>query len=470
MAALTELSAVELVLQYRRRALSPVEVTRAVLQQVERLNPKINALCELAPVEAVRKAVQSEERWRRGEPCGELDGVPVSVKDMIATRGMPTRFGSKTLPPDHLVEVDAPSVVALRSAGAIIFGKTTTSEFGNKIVTDSPLTGISRNPWSLRKSCGGSSGGAGAALAAGMGPLALASDGGGSIRVPACWNGVFGLKPSYKRVPTADAENFGDLSNVGPMARTVRDAALMLSVAAQPWPGDWQVHPYEEHDYLANLDRGIAGLRVAYSPDLGMAKVDPGIAACVAAAVGKLSELGARVEQVDEVPPLRGYMDKRIHSLHWIARAEYTVRHTPAELRSSMDPDLLAVAKLGEDLPASVLVDAMMARLELTRGMHRFLSDYDLLVTPAFHRPPPDVPGLPSDMQTAPPLTSWCNQTLQPAASIPCGFTPDGLPAGLQIVAARYRDDLVLRACFAYEAARGPFPLAPIARQSIEEA
>lgn len=460
---LCALSATELLASYRRKTLSPVEVMQAVLDQVTALDTELNAFREVDTVAALDLAAESEDRWRRGQPCGPLDGVPVSIKDMIPTRGMATLFGSRSLPVDHLVDVDAPSVASLRSAGALIFGKTTTSEFGHKIVTDSPLTGITRNPWNLSKSCGGSSGGAGAALAAGMGPLALASDGGGSIRVPACWNGVFGLKPSFKRVPTIDAENFNELANIGPMTRTVEDAALMLNVISQHCSDDWQMAPSSWQDYRADLKRGITGLRVAFSPDLGLAKVEPEMAACAMNAAEVLETLGAHVDIVDVVPPLRGYMESRMHSIQWIARAAHQLQRTAPDLHRVLDPELVALAEMGENMPASTLVQALMARLELARGMHQFLRKYDLLVTPAFHRSPPDVPGLPTDMQTAPALTSWCNQTQQPAASVPCGFTSAGMPVGLQFVAARYRDALVLRACYAYEAARGPFPLAPIA-------
>ncbi|HLO95037.1 MAG TPA: amidase family protein, partial [Burkholderiaceae bacterium] len=226
---LLEMSASELLLAYRGTALSPVEVMRAVLDQVRDLHPRINAFRIVDEEGAMRDAASSEQRWLRGMPCGPLDGVPVSVKDMVATRGMSTLFGSCTVPEDFLADVDAPCVELLRRAGAVIFGKTTTTEFGNKVVSDSPLTGLTRNPWNLSLSAGGSSSGAGAALAARMGPLAVGTDGGGSIRVPAAWNGVCGLKPSFKRVPTMEPYNVGELSNVGPMARCVQDLALMLN-------------------------------------------------------------------------------------------------------------------------------------------------------------------------------------------------------------------------------------------------
>lgn len=461
--SILSLSAHQLLSAYRERSLSPVDVLQAVFRQVEALNPKINAFCEMDVEGALQSAKASEARWHKGSPCGALDGVPVSIKDMIPTLGMSTRFGSRTLPEGHLRHVDAPSVAMLRNAGALIFGKTTTSEFGNKIVTDSPLTGSTRNPWDLRMSAGGSSGGAGAAIAAGMGPLALATDGGGSVRVPACWNGVFGLKPSFKRIPTGDVENVFELASLGPMSRTVRDAALAMNVVARPWAGDWQVHSGGQTDFLENLDAGVRGLKIAYSVDLGIVDVEPEIAAAVEEASRAFASLGAEVLRLDDLPPLQGYMQSNMHSLQWFARCDSIIRRTDASLRPLMDPDLLQMAEVGAQLRAGQLVDASRARLELTRGMHALLSDFDLLISPTFHRGPPTVPGLPDDLQSAPPLTSWCNQTQQPAATIPCGMTAAGLPIGLQVVAARFRDDLVLQACQAYETVRGPFPLAALA-------
>lgn len=459
---LLEMSASELVLAYRGKALSPVELMRTVLEQVHSLDPQLNAFRVVDEEAALQDATASERRWLQGTPCGPLDGVPVSVKDMVATRGMSTLFGSCTLPPRHLAELDAPCVELLRRAGAVIFGKTTTTEFGNKIVSDSPLTGVTRNPWNPSLSAGGSSSGAGVALAARMGPLAVGTDGGGSIRVPAAWNGVCGLKPSFKRVPTMEPHNIGELSNVGPMARSVQDLALMLTAMARPWPADWQSFGGPVEDFCRGLNRGVEGLRVAFSATLGIIDVDPQITTAACNAARLLEQMGARVSWLEAVEPLQGYMKSEMHSILWMARSEQLVRHTPEPLRQLMDPEILELADCGRRLSAVRLMDALQARLELASAMHAFFARYDVLVCPSFHRLPPPNPGLPPDMRMAPPLTSWCNQTQQPAASVPCGLSREGLPIGLQVIGPRFHDGLVLRVCRGYEQARGAFPAPPM--------
>ncbi|ABM34360.1 Amidase [Paracidovorax citrulli AAC00-1] len=456
-----ELTAHGLTSAYRTLALSPVEAMRAVLDRVHEVDGDVNAFCALDEDGAMRSAAESEQRWLRGEPLGPLDGVPVSVKDMVATRGMATRFGSRTLPEDHLVEVDAPCIQELRRAGALIFGKTTTSEFGNKIVGDCPLTGITRNPWNLDRTAGGSSGGAGAALAARMGPLAVGSDGGGSIRVPSAWNGVCGLKPSFKRVPSMDTQNVGEVANIGPMARDVRDLATLLGAMARPWPRDWQASAPAE-DFLAGLEAGVEGLRIAFSTDLGIVGVAPETARAAERAAGLLETLGARVTRLGRLAPLDDYMRSGMHTVLWTARLEHLVRGTPAHLQDRFDPEILNLVTAGRGMLASELMDAMIARLKLASAMHAFFEDYDVLLCPTFHCPPPAVPGLPPELRTAPPLTSWCNHTQQPAASIPCGLSSDGLPIGLQVIGPRMHDALVLRVCRAYERARGEFPAPPL--------
>ena len=459
---LLEMSASELVLAYRGTALSPVEVMRAVLDQVQSQDGAINAFRVVDEKSALRDAALSGQRWLRGAPCGPLDGVPVSVKDMVPTRGMSTQFGSCTLPPDYLVDVDAPCVEFLRRSGALIFGKTTTTEFGNKIVSDSPLTGVTRNPWNLSLTAGGSSSGAGAALAARMGPLAVGTDGGGSIRVPAAWNGVCGLKPSFKRVPTVEAHNVGELSNVGPMARCVQDLAMMLNVMARPCLRDWQSPGAPVEDFCRGLNRGVEGLRVAFSATLGVIEVDPQIASAARNAVLLLEQLGARVSWLEAVGPLQDYMKSEMHSIMWMARCEHLVRHTPEHLRGQMDPEILALAECGQRMSAARLMDAMQARLTLASAMHAFFDQHDVLICPTFHCMPPATPGLPPDLRMAPPLTSWCNQTQQPAASVPCGLSREGLPIGLQVIGPRFQDGLVLRVCRAYEKVRGAFPAPPM--------
>ncbi len=277
-------SASELVAAYRAGRVSPLEATRAALDRIAAHDGRVNAYCLVDEDGALAAARESEARWARGEPRGLVDGVPTSIKDVLLSRGWPTLRGSKTIDADQAWDEDAPSVARMRAHGAVFLGKTTTPEIGWKGVTDSPLCGITRNPWNLERTPGGSSGGASAALAAGMGPLAFGSDAGGSIRIPACFAGVFGLKPSYGRVPAYPASPFASLAHVGPMARSVADAALMLTVIAEPDTRDWLALPYDARDYRDGLDDGVAGLRVAFSPTLGYVRVDPEIAEAVAAA------------------------------------------------------------------------------------------------------------------------------------------------------------------------------------------
>ncbi|WP_322065092.1 amidase family protein [Burkholderia ubonensis] len=460
----TEMNVGQLMACYRRRTFSPVEVMCAVLDRVARINSLVNAVCSLDEEGALAAARESERRWMHGEPCGLLDGVPVSVKDLVAVRGLPTRCGSLTSlsAPEA---ADAPAVARLRRAGALLFGKTTTSEFGNKIVTDSPLTGITRNPWDRRLSSGGSSGGSAVAVALGMGPLSLATDGGGSIRIPACWSGVVGMKPSFDRVPTGAAGSWTHLSTLGPIARTVSDAAMMLTVMTNDRDARHSVAPCP--DACIGLDGGVAGLRIAYCPAAAGVPVEPNIAASVRQAVGLLDELGAQVEETD-LTPLRGYVDSRMHSIQWAVFFAQRARQLHPSVWSKLDSDVRALAEAGAGVVTSTFVDALQARHTLTVAMHAFFEEVDLLVMPTFHCGPPLAPGLPEHLRTAPPLTSWCNQTGLPAVSVPCGL-PGGLPTGLQIIGPPGGDALVLRAARAYESARGPFPAPAAAMQDRTE-
>src|SRR5687768_14854986 len=319
---LCALTATELVDAFRKSTLSPVDVTRAVLERIERFNPVFNAFILVAADEAIEQAKASEARWMSGQAKGLMDGVPVSIKDLILTKGWPTLRGSKTIDPKGPWNDDAPATARLREHGAVIVGKTTTPEFGWKGVTDSPLTGITRNPWNKAKTPGGSSGGAAAAIAAGMAPLAVGTDGGGSIRIPCGFTGIFGIKPSFGRVPAWPLSPFGTVAHVGPMTRSVADAALMLNVLALPDARDSHALPYEPRDYRAGLGGGVQDLRIAYSANLGYAKVDAEVDKLVRDAVKVFAELGARVEEkhpgFDNPEP--------IFRVHWFAGAVALVR------------------------------------------------------------------------------------------------------------------------------------------------
>src|SRR5215472_13603468 len=274
-------SAVALGDGYRTGTLSPVEVARLLFERLDALQPKINAFCVVDRDGAMAAARASEARWRRGEAVGPLDGVPATIKDLMPMRGFPTLRGSLLVERDQDWSEDAPAVARLREAGVDSLGKTTIAEFGWKALGDSPLTGITRNPWDLGRTTGGSSAGAAAAAAAGIGPLHLGSDGAGSIRIPCAFTGIFGLKPSFGRVPAYPLSPMGLLAHIGPITRTVADAALMLSVIAGPDHRDPYALPPESKNFLDGLEEGVRGWRIAYSPTLGFARVAPEIAAAV---------------------------------------------------------------------------------------------------------------------------------------------------------------------------------------------
>jgi aspartyl-tRNA(Asn)/glutamyl-tRNA(Gln) amidotransferase subunit A len=456
MTDLTELTAVQLLDGYRKGEFSPLDATRAALERAERVQPEVNAFVRLTADEALERARASTERWRRGEPDGLLDGVPVTVKDILLMRGAPTLRGSKTISEQGRWDEDAPSVARLRAHGAVFLGKTTTPEYGWKGVTDSPLSGVTRNPYDPTRTAGGSSGGAAAAVVLGAGPLALGTDGGGSVRIPAAFCGVFGLKPTYGRVPLYPASAFGTLAHVGPLTRDAADAALLLDVIGTPDSRDWSALPPAPASFTAGLSGGVRGLRVAYSPSLGgQVAVHPAVAAAVRRAVERLAGLGAYVEEAD--PDFTDPVDA-FHTL-WFTGAARVTQHLGPRQRESLDPGLREICGIGARRTALDYLAAVDVRMELGRRMGRFHDTYDLLVTPtlpitAFEAGVEVPKGSGHHRWTGwTPFTYPFNLTQQPAASVPVGTDGDGLPVGLQIVAARHRDDLVLRAAHAlYEA------------------
>src|SRR5438093_6996806 len=375
-ADLCALSATALLDAYRKHELSPVEVTRAVLERIEKLNPVLNAF-NLVSQRAMDDAKASEARWMSGEPKGLLDGVPVSIKAIILTKGWPTLRGSKTVDPKGPWNDDAPATARLRENGAVLLGKTTTPEFGWKGVTDSPLTGITRNHWNPAKTPGGSSGDAAAAAASGMGALAVGTDGGRSIRIPCSFTGLFGIKASFGRVPAWPMSPFGSVAHVGPITRSVTDAALMLNVLALPDARDWHALPFDARDWRTGLEQGISDLRIAYSPDLGYAKVDADVAALVRKALDVFTDLGAKVEEKHP-----GFENPdAIFRTHWFSAAALLVAALPAEKRKLVDPGLLEVAEQGAKIGAAEILEAQMKRGALGAQMNLFHRDYDLLVT-----------------------------------------------------------------------------------------
>ncbi|HZR03754.1 MAG TPA: amidase [Burkholderiales bacterium] len=457
------LCAAELLTHYRKRALSPVEVTRAALDRIHRLQPAYNAFVLTMDEEALRNARESESRWQRGEPLGLVDGLPTTAKDLLLLKGYPTRRGSRTIDPNQPWEEDSASVARMREHGAIFLGKTTTPEFGWKGVTDSPLTGVTRNPWNPAMTPGGSSGGAAVAAALGMGVMHIATDGGGSIRIPAGFCGLFGFKPTFGVVPVHPHPPAGTLWHQGPISRTVHDAALMLTVISGFELRDFYAGPTLNIDYRHGLDEGIAGMRIAYSKTLGYARVDREVAELVDRAVRELESFGAHVEEIDFAmsDPI-----EIMGPLWSVALAMGVQPMTPAQ-RALVDPPLLELAEPGFHLSALEYRALEKRREMLFQRFSKLHQTYDLLITPqlattafaTMHEVPPN-----SDLKRWwqwSPFTYPFNLTQQPAATVPCGVAANGLPVAMQIVGARFADQKVLRAARAYERAH-PIPTPPI--------
>ncbi|MBI4590902.1 MAG: amidase [Candidatus Rokubacteria bacterium] len=453
------LPATELAAAIRRKKVSPLEVVDAVLARIEKLNATLNAYCTVTADSARREAKAAERALtRRSAKLGPLHGVPFSIKDLVITKGVRTTWGTR-LYADHVPDEDAPIVERLKAAGGIMVGKTNTPMFGWIGATHNLLFGVTRNPWNADRTPGGSSGGAGAAVAAGMAPLAIGTDGGGSIRIPASFSGIFGLKPSYGRVPTYPFSGAWSLSHAGPMTRTAADAALMLNVLAGPDERDQYSLPPSGVDYVKALGGSLRGLRVAWSPTLGFAPVvDPEVLAASERATRRFRELGCRVEAADpQFPDPSG-------AWHAIFCGGIATRLAPylADRRADIDPGLVKIIENALRWPATRYVQAWFDRLSFWDSVRKFFAKYDLLLTPTVACPPFKV-GLdnPTEIAGTPipdygwiPFTYPFNMTGQPAASVPCGFTTDGLPIGLQIVGHRFDDATVLRAAAAFEKAQ----------------
>ncbi len=452
-AELCHLPALELRRLYSQRELSPLEVTEAVLSRMEQHDPDIKAFITPTPELALRQARSAEAAYAREEAL-PLSGIPLSLKDLTASRGIRTTRGS-LLYENWIPDFDAPIAARLQEAGAVLLGKTNTPEMGWKGDSSNRLMDPTQNPWKRGHTAGGSSGGAAAAVASGMGPLSQGTDGAGSVRIPSGFCGVFGLKPSWGRIPQYPASAVELLSHTGPITRTVRDAALMLDAMAGADVLDRLSLPAEGSFLEAMGESGIVGLRVAWSPDLGYAAVDPEVREIAASAAARFAELGCEVE---EAHPSAADPWEMVHII-WSSAFAGVFLDNLVEVRDRLDPGLLAVVEQGRQYSAAQLAAAYMRRNEYYHSWRVFMERFDLVLTPTLpvtaFEAGEDHPGQIDGRATT--YLSWTaftypfNITGQPAASAPCGFAANGLPVGLQIV-GRWRDDAtVLRAAAAFE-------------------
>ncbi len=433
MTAAPELSALALRAAYARRELSPVEVVTEVLARIELLDGELNAFVTVCADAALAAAHDAERSYAAGT-AAPLAGVPVSIKDLVEVRGVRCTLGS-LVDPDRISRADDPLVERVRAAGAAIVGKTNTSEYGWKGETTNRVSGSTHNPWRHGLTPGGSSGGAAAAVAAGLGPLAHGGDGAGSIRIPAAFSGVFGIKPTVDVVPQHAR---GGLSAQGPLARTVADAALLLDVMA-------------DSDHLGRIDDGVRGCRVAWSADLGHAVVEPAVHAAAERAAGRLVDAGCIVE--DAHPPLPDPWPIVAALWAWNQSREET-----EQTIALADPGRRAIVRRGLAMTAAEHERAVAARLRWAAAWERFFDRYDLLVTPTLPitafavglDQPGRVAGRRTEHLSWTPFTYPFNVSGGPAASVPCGLV-DGLPVGVQIGGRRGSDGLVLRAARALE-------------------
>ena len=464
------LSAVELAAMIRTRRVSAVEVMRGTLARIERFNPALNAFVTVQGDEALCSAAKADEALRSGQPVGPLHGVPLHVKDNLFVAGSRTTFGSKLME-TNVTSEDCPAVERLRKAGMIVVGRTNSPEYGWKGVTDNRVFGITRNPWNTKLTPGGSSGGASAAVAAGLGPIGLGTDGGGSLRIPASFSGVFCFKASFGRIPNWPGSGGAMLRHIGPITRTVADMATSLDVLAGPdprdllsLPGSWPTQLASAPTlaasatgecYSANLDCGIRGKRVAYSPNLGYARVDPEVAAICQRAAERFADTGAIVEpvQLDWRDPYDTW------SVFFFGTAAASLEKKLPTQGELLDPGLRRVVDLGLKLRGVDFANALAARHDFWEQVRRVYERFDLLLCPTLPVPPFAVgqdDADPLEGEKFGPL-QWTrftypfNLTGQPAASVPAGWTKSGLPVGLQIIGNRYADLLVLQAARAWE-------------------
>lgn len=462
MTDLTGLPAATLREKIADKEVSPVDLMKAVLARAEKLQPVLNCFITLIPEQAMAAAKQAEDAVMRGKPLGLLHGIPYAAKDLVNTAGVRTTYGS-LLHENNVPKEDAVAIARLKQAGAILFGKTSTPEFGHKALTDAPLFGRTRNAWSADRTSAGSSGGAAVAVAAGIGPIGVATDGGGSTRIPAAANGVVGLKQSNGVIPHSQvADLFGNYTYVTPMTRTVMDTALMLQAMAGPHPSDpWSIGTVPQ-DFIAAAkpDGDLEGKRILHSATLGNSIVSKDVLAAYECALGRLAEAGAElVELPGDLPDMEPVW-KVINHTTWRARFDDMIRRDG----NRMTPSLVRQVAMAEQWSGADYQKAMFQRADLFRMVQKWFETADYVVTPTLSRT-----ALPIDQDLFEPISidgveagelrrNWFPYTMpfnitgHPAITVCCGFASDGLPVGLQIL-GRFRDEAsILRAAAIYEA------------------
>lgn len=451
------LSAIEMAEAIRTKQFSPVEIMDAILRRIELLNPKVNAYCTIVAESALKQATEAEAMVMRGEEIGPLHGVPVSIKDMIFTKGIRTTAGSKIYE-NFIPQQDAIVVERLKAAGAIVIGKTNTAEFGWVAITKNLLFGETRNPWNLELTPGGSSGGATASVALCMGPLAIGNDGAGSIRIPSSFCGIFGFKPSFGRVPQyPEFPGWETLSHTGPITRTVADAALAMEVIGGRDDRDLFALPETGLGYLPSLGADLKGLKVAWSKDLGYAAVDPQVLRITEAAVRTFTTLGCVVEPASP----EASNPEQIFSTIVATRLPVVLQDKMEEWEEHIGQSLARFVNQHKDKTAKEYLGACFEQLAYWDKIRPFFEKYDLLLTPTVTVPPFKLgiygPKKIAGIKVSPlgwmAFTYPFNLTGQPAATVPCGWSDDGLPIGLQIVGRRFDDVTVLKAAAAFEQA-----------------
>jgi Asp-tRNA(Asn)/Glu-tRNA(Gln) amidotransferase A subunit family amidase len=440
-----------------RQELTSQEITEAIIERIEKINPKINAYCTPTFETAREMAKKADEDVKKGEKLGSLHGIPTSIKDLFLTGGIRTTFGSMIYE-NNIPENDEVVVIRLKEAGIVLLGKTNTPEFGYAGVTHNFIFGESRNPWNTKRIPGGSTGGGAAAVASGLGPLALGNDGGGSVRIPASCCGVFGYKPSFGRVPLYPRVELHGESyvHIGPISRYVRDAALMLDAIKGPHDGDRYSLPEEKISYLENISKKPEKLKIGYTLDLGYAKViDPGVERNVINSTEKFEEIGWNVEKVNlkiRKPEMSFY------SLY-ITDYGFDLKPKLKDWREKIDPELIKMIDAGFEYSALEVMRAMSQRTTIYETFYKFFKNYDILITPTIAIPPfelgimfpPKINGKNVSPTAWMPFTFPFNLTGHPAASIPCGWSNEGLPIGMQVIGNRFNDVLLLQVSQAFE-------------------